>query len=69
MSYPLSGKVQYLLNDRSYVIRESIYLDDVTFIVEVQAQEEKAFSNWLEESTNAGISILPGDYDWIEVSL
>ena len=69
MAYPLSGKVQYLLNDHSYVIRESIYLDHVTFIVEVQAHEEEAFSKWLVESTNAGISILPGDYDWIEVRL
>ena len=69
MPYSLSGKVQYLLGERNYVIRESIYLEDVTFIVEVQVHEEKAFIKWLEESTNAGIDILPGAYDWIEVKL
>lgn len=69
MPYTLSGKVQYLLGERNYVIRESIYLEDVTFIVEVQVHEEKAFIKWLEENTNAGIDILPGAYDWIEVKL
>ena len=69
MPYTLSGKVQYLLGERNYVIRECIYLEDVTFIVEVQVHEEKAFIKWLEENTNAGIDILPGAYDWIEVKL
>ena len=69
MPYTLSGKVQYLLGERNYVIRESIYLEDVTFIVEVQVHEEKTFIKWLEESTNAGIGILSGAYDWIEVKL
>ena len=69
MPYTLSGKVQYLLGERNYVIRESIYLEDVTFFVEVQVHEEKAFIKWLEENTNAGIDILPGAYDWIEVKL
>ena len=69
MPYTLSGKVQYLLGERNYVIRESIYLEDVTFIVEVQVHEEKAFIKWLEENTNAGIDIIPGAYDWIEVKL
>lgn len=69
MPYTLSGKVQYLLGERNYVIRESIYLEDVTFIVEVQVEEEEIFTKWLEENTNAGIDILPAAYDWIDVKL
>lgn len=67
MPYTLSGKVQYLLGEKGYVVRESIYLEEVTFIVEVQVHEEEAFTKWLEENTNAGISILPDAYDWIDV--
>lgn len=69
MPYTLSGKVQYLLGEKGYVVRESIYLEDVTFIVEVLAHEEGAFTKWLEENTNASITILPGAYDWIDVKL
>ena len=69
MPYTLSGKVQYLLGEKGYVVRESIYLEDVTFIVEVLAHEEDAFTKWLEENTNASITILAGAYDWIDVKL
>lgn len=69
MPYTLSGKVQYLLGEKGYVVRESIYLEDVTFIVEVLAHEEDAFTKWLEENTNASITILPGAYDWIDEKL
>lgn len=67
--YTLVGKVQYLLGEKNYVIRESVYLEDVTFKVEVLISEGEAFAKWLEEQTNAGIQIIPGDEDFIEVPI
>lgn len=66
MTYPLSGKVQYLLNDKAYVIRESHYTEVVRFIVEVTMGEEDTFTNWLINETNAEISIEKGEYVLIE---
>ena len=66
MTYPLSGKVQYLLNDKSYVIRESQYTEVVRFIVEVTMGEEVSFTNWLINETNAEVSIEKGEYVLIE---
>lgn len=69
MSYTLSGKVQYLLNDKGYTIRESIYMENVTFCIEVLAGEQEAFEKWMIESTNAEVQITPGEFDLIEVPI
>lgn len=62
MSYPLSGKVQYLLNEKNYVIRESKYLECVTFTVEVLVEDEETFIKWLIDQTNAEVSIQEGEH-------
>lgn len=62
VSYSLSGKVQYLLNDKDYTIRESIYTENVTFVVEVPSDEEDYFKQWLIENTNGDIKLLEGEY-------
>ncbi|MBP3888106.1 MAG: YigZ family protein [Cellulosilyticum sp.] len=67
MPYTLVGKVQYLLGEKHYVIRDSIYLEDVTFKVEVLISEGESFVKWMEEQTNAGVQITPGEDDFIEV--
>ena len=67
MPYTLVGKVQYLLGEKHYVIRDSIYLEDVTFKVEVLISEGESFVKWMEEQTNAGIQITPREDDFIEV--
>lgn len=69
MTYPLSGKVQYLLNDTGYVIRDTQYTDVVRFVVEVEMGEEENFTQWLIEKTNAEISIEKGEYDLIARSV
>ncbi len=69
MPYTLVGKVQYLLGEKSYVIRETTYLEDVTFQVEVLVSEGDAFEKWLQEKTNAGVEILKGEEDFIEVPI
>lgn len=69
MSYPLSGKVQYLLNERNYTIRETDYTDKVTFIVEVLKANETAFCDWLVDETNAEIIIEKGPLDRIETPI
>lgn len=67
--YPLSGKVQYLLNEKAYVIRETLYTDQVAFIVEVLSEEIESFPHWIEENTNAKAKVEKGEDELIEVDL
>lgn len=69
MPYTLSGKVQYLLGEKGYVIRNSTYLEEVTFDVEVLIKESESFEKWLHEKTNAAIGITRGEETFIEVAL
>ena len=69
MNYSLSGKVQYLLNDKGYVIRNTVYLESVTFETEVPVTEEAFFCKWLIENTNAEVSIQEGEYTLVDVPL
>lgn len=69
MSYTLSGKVQYLLGEKGYVIRTSTYLEEVQFEVEVLIKESDAFEKWLNEKTNAAIDITRGQEEFIEVQI
>lgn len=69
MPYTLIGKVQYLLSEKQYTIRESIYLEEVTFIVEVLTSQEAHFIKWLNEQTNASVTITKGEEDFIEVEI
>lgn len=69
MSYTLAGKVQYLLGEENYVIRTSTYLEDVNFEVEVLCQESESFEKWLNEKTNAAITITKGKEEFIDVAL
>lgn len=67
--YALAGKVQYLLNDKGYIIRNTHYLETVTFEVEVLIKQQEAFCKWIIENTNAEISVQEGDYALISVPL
>lgn len=67
--YTLVGKVQYLLGEKNYTIREMTYLEDVNFQVEVLINESEQFEKWLTEKTNAGVEITRGEQDFIEVAL
>lgn len=67
MPYTLVGKVQYLLNEQGYTIRESIYLEDVTFIIEVLLSEGDHFVKWIHEKTNASVIVRAGEEDEIYV--
>lgn len=67
MTYTLSGKVQYLLNEKKYTIRETLYTEVVTFIVEVEVADEARFVDWMIDSTNAEVSIMEGEYCLITI--
>lgn len=67
MSYTLSGRVQYILNEKGYTIRESQYTEIVTFIVEVEIKDQENFQKWLIDSTNAEVSITEGEYCLITI--
>lgn len=67
MSYTLVGKVQYLLGDKGYRIRNSIYTDTVTMQVEVLVGEQDTFCDWLIENTNAEVSLTRGEFELIDV--
>lgn len=63
--YGLSGRVQYLLNEKGYTIRDTLYTEIVTFQVEVEMGNEEAFNNWMIDATNAEVSIAKGEYELI----
>lgn len=65
--YTLSGKVQYLLGEKGYTIRESTYLEEVKFLVEVLIDEKDYFCDWLTEQLNAAIVPQLVGEDFIEV--
>ncbi|WP_054743005.1 YigZ family protein [Cellulosilyticum ruminicola] len=67
MNYTLVGKVQYLLGDKGYRIRDSIYTDVVTMQVEVLLGEQDAFCDWLTENTNAEVSMSRGEFEVVDV--
>lgn len=69
MTYTLSGKVQYLLAEKGYVIRETRYLEVVTFVVEVLVEDEEPFVKWMIDSANAEVSIAEGEYEFISRTL
>lgn len=69
MAYTLSGKVQYLLAEKGYVIRETRYLEVVTFVVEVLVEDEEPFVKWMIDSANAEVSIAEGEYEFISRTL
>ncbi len=69
MDYTLIGKVQYLLRDQHYTIRNTTYLETVKFEVEVEAGCQESFKEWIIENTNAEVSIQEGEYTLISVSL
>nr|WP_303243778.1 YigZ family protein [uncultured Cellulosilyticum sp.] len=67
MNYTLVGKVQYLLGEKGYRIRDSLYTDVVTMQVEVLVGEQDAFCDWLTENTNAEVSLQRGEFELIDV--
>ncbi|MGL4346117.1 MAG: YigZ family protein [Cellulosilyticaceae bacterium] len=67
--YGLSGRVQYLLSEKGYTMRETGYTEIVTFNVEVEVAMEEAFTNWMIDATNAEVSIMPGEYELISKPL
>ncbi len=66
LSYTMVGKVQYLLGERKYTLRDSSYLEDVSMQVEVPIEDEGSFSDWLINETAANVSITPGEYELID---
>ena len=69
MSYTLAGKVQYLLAENGYTLRNTTYLEPVTFEVEVLIDNEEHFCKWITENTNAEVTIVKGEMTLIDVLL
>lgn len=69
MSYTLSGKVQYLLGEKGYTIRETTYLEDVIFQVEVLIDESDHFCKWMTEQTNAAVIPTKEGEDFVELEI
>ncbi len=51
--YTLSGRVQYELLQKNYIIVETTYTDVVNFYVLVEFQEKNSFLDFINEVTNA----------------
>lgn len=69
MPYTLLGKVQYLLQDKGYVIRGSQYLEDVIFTIEVLDTETEVFEKWFIEETNGKVMFEKGETDFIQIDV
>lgn len=51
--YHIMGKVQYLLNEKEYIIEDTEFTHDVTFYVLVEENKCKQFEKQMVEHTNA----------------
>lgn len=65
MSYNLVGKVQYMLNEHNYIIRETQYVEVVSFTVEVEEGKQDEFEAWIIDNTNAEVMVQRGEFDLI----
>lgn len=53
VDYTLSGKVQYILSEGGYMIEDTVYGNDVTYIVCVKCSETESFLSKITDETNA----------------
>lgn len=67
--YTLVGKLQYLLSERNITIKDTLYLEDVSFEVEILVNESETFEMWLTEKLNAQVVIIKGEKAFIEVPI
>ena len=69
VSYPMSGKIQNLLYQKSYRVEDIDYTDTVTFNCLIPAEQIQSFYEETTEWTNAQASYKEGQKAWIEVDV
>jgi uncharacterized YigZ family protein len=69
MEYTLLGKVQNIIANRQYTIKETIYEQDAEIRVYIPVDETEAFIAELTEATNARVLVDTGKKSYITVDL
>jgi len=67
VSYPVSGKLQNILEESPYTIHSTDYTADVTFHCLVPAEETEHFKEKAVDWTNDAVKFEDGAMAWIEV--
>lgn len=67
VSYPVSGKLQNILEESSYTIHSTDYTADVTFHCLIPAEKTEQFKREATDWTNGNVIFKDGAKAWIEV--
>ena len=66
VDYGWLGKLENVIRNSSYILKEINYADHVEFLVFVEKEEESAFTEWLTELTNGQAIITCDDKLFLE---
>jgi uncharacterized YigZ family protein len=69
MEYSLLGKVQAMVASRGYIVKDTIYAQDVEMIVYIPVDELEEFTSLINEATNAQALIDTGEKSYITIEM
>ena len=65
--YTLLGKMQHEIMSRGYILDDTVYADNVTFVISVPVSETKRVTESLVNLTNAGCEIEKTDKKYVDI--
>ncbi|MDF2522749.1 MAG: uncharacterized protein K0R31_390 [Clostridiales bacterium] len=68
VEYTLLGKVQNLIISKGYILKDTIYSQDVELLVDIMVDEVEHFIKQITEATNARAIIEPGEKHYITLN-
>lgn len=67
VSYSLLGKMQHEIMSRGYILEDTLYEDNVTFVLSVPVQDTERVTKELVNLTNAGCEIVKTDKKYVDI--
>ena len=67
VSYSLLGKMQHEIMSRGYILEDTLYEDNVTFVLSVPVQDTERVTKDLINLTNAGCEIVKTDKKYVDI--
>ena len=67
VSYSLLGKMQHEIMSRGYILEDTLYEDNVTFVLSVPVQDTERVTKDLINLTNAGCEINKTDKKYVDI--
>ena len=67
VSYSLLGKMQHEIMSRGYILEDTLYEDNVTFVLSVPVQDTERVTKELVNLTNAGCEIEKTDKKYVDI--